>query len=601
MKVTSSNNGGKDQIQTFRFFSVKNVSCSLPISITGWGIQAGKEEEMIKTIDELLKKIELGLLKEHTFTNVELKRSWEQRHGEKISALANKVENEVSWMVIGVENNGQLAGYNESLIIKEEEKVSQHVNNYLDPIQACIALKSFDLNGSWIIVIKIANPGAVVKWDHKAYKRAGTTSVEMKPDEVMELTIKLPGLTDFSKQQWDGPIDNDLVRAFSVRLREHGGDFFAELEESNNSRQLLISIKVKNTNTEGILFGDYQYRVVFYDINENPVKNLTRSGLYSLLTDEFISEIEKWAFPSCNVPKHAFPVTALKEGLANAVAHAAYFEHYGEIIIEIFKDKVIISNLCLPESIYFANKWFSRSHKTVNGLLMETLRLVGRVDELGRGKNIIFVDSIKNGKKPPYVSVEKAGRYARWRLCIYGGITNSIQLRLFNRIKEVYPDEHKALIAYALVLWSNQPVSAIRNYIDSEAVLPFAEVLGDSNGPIFFYEKDDRIVLQRWVRVLLEEGKDSKSFTAAEEEQLYKFSYDIQTKYHDSLMTSKEFRKLAHMGDTKSEIVLSSTLLKKWVGENKLEKVKKGVYRFKSIPKAVELSRLIELLRDKQM
>lgn len=46
---------------------------------------------------------------------------------------------------------------------------------------------------------------------------------------------------------------------------------------------------------------------------------------------------------------------------------------------------------------------------------------------------------------------------------------------------------------------------------------------------------------------------------------------------------------------------LSSTLLKKWVSENKLEKVKKGVYRFKSTPKLVELNRLIELLKDKQM
>ena len=215
---------------------------------------------------------------------------------------------------------------------------------------------------------------------------------------------------------------------------------------------------------------------------------------------------------------------------------------------------------------------------------------------------MIFADSIKKGKRPPYVSLERAGRFDRWRLCLYGGLSNSIQLRLFNRIREIYHSEQKALIAHALILWNNQPVSQIRHYVDSESVPLFAEVLRDLDGPIFFYEKEDRIVLQRWVRVLLKEGKDSKSFTTAEEEQLYRFAYEMQSRYNDFLVTTKEFRRLAHMGDTKSEIVLSSTLLKKWVGEKKVDKVRKGVYKFRDrTPKAVQLNRLIDLLQEKQM
>ena len=73
--------------------------------------------------------------------------------------------------------------------------------------------------------------------------------------------------------------------------------------------------------------------------------------------------------------------------------------------------------------------------------------------------------------------------------------------------------QHKALIARALILWNKQPVSQIKRYIDSESVPLFAEVLRDLDGPILFYEKEDRIVLQRWVRVLLEEGKDSKLYS----------------------------------------------------------------------------------------
>lgn len=492
---------------------------------------------MISTIEDLLDQANRGKLKEHTFPNVELKRSWDQKNGEKISGLGNRIENGVSWLVVGIEDNGSFAGHDEPRIIKEEEKVSQHINQYLDPVQACSEVKAFEISGKWILVIKVVNPGAVVRWNHTAYKKAGTTIVAMRPDEEMELTITLPGLTDFSRQSWNGSVDEGLVGSFLRRLQTKRADFAL----SNNADEVLSAIRIRNTNTARILFGDYQYRVVFYDSNESPVSNITKTGLYGLLEDNFVLEIQKWGADSVgqSMKLTSFPEHAMKESLANAVAHAAYFERNGEIIIEVFKNRVAISNLCLPEIGYFANKWFSRSHKTVNGLLMETLRLVGMVDELGRGKNLIFADSIKKGKMAPYVSLERAGRFDRWRLYLYGGVPNNIHLRLFKRLKEIYHSENKALIAQALILWNKQPVTQIRNYIDSESVPLFAEVLRDLDGPIFFYEKEDKIVLQRWVRILLEEGKDSKSFTAAEEEQFYKYAYDMQSKYHGFLLTMR--------------------------------------------------------------
>lgn len=558
---------------------------------------------MISTIEELLDQAAKGNLKEHAFPNVELKRSWDQKYGVKLSGLGNQIENNVSWMAIGIEDDGKFTGHDEQRIIKDEEIVSQHINNYLDPVQACLAMRTFNVSGNWILVIKIVNPGAVVRWNHAAYKKAGTTIQAMKPDEEMELTVKLPGLSDFSKQSFDGPLDSGLVDSFLSKLRRKRVEFDTINISATNADEILSSIRIKNTNTSRILFGDYQYRVVFYDDAELPVKNETRTGLYGILEDDFTSKIQSWAKRhGVSVKYPSFPELALREALANAVAHAAYFERNGEIIVEVFKDKIVISNLCLPETGYFANKWFSRSHKTFNGMLMETLRLAGIVDELGRGKNLIFADSIKNGKKPPYVSLEQSGRYNRWRLCLYGGVSNNIQLRLFKRINEIYPSVQKALIAHALILWNSQPVSQIRGYIDSESAPLFAEVLNDHDGPIFFYEKEDRIVLQRWVRVLLEEGKDSKSFTVAEEEQLYKFTYEMQSKYNNFLITSREFRKMAHMGDTKSEIVLSSTLLKKWVKEKKVDKIKKGVYKFlDTTPSAVSLNRLLDFLQEKQM
>jgi hypothetical protein len=228
---------------------------------------------------------------------------------------------------------------------------------------------------------------------------------------------------------------------------------------------------------------------------------------------------------------------------------------------------------------------------------MEILRFAGFVDELGRGKTLIFSESLKSGKKLPQVILEKSGRYDRWRLNLYDGTKNTIQLKLLSRLKETYTDEHKALIANALVLWRDRPVAEIRQYIDGESLPLFAAVLADINGPIFYYEKEDKIVLRRWTRILLGEGKDSKQLSIPEEQDLQNFSYDLQTKYHKGYITPKELRDLAGMGHTKSEMTISSNLLHKWTEDGIVEKIKKGIYRF--VPRTTRLTSMLELLQER--
>jgi hypothetical protein len=230
---------------------------------------------------------------------------------------------------------------------------------------------------------------------------------------------------------------------------------------------------------------------------------------------------------------------------------------------------------------------------------METLRLAGFVDELGRGKNLIFAESLRNGKKPPEVVLEKGGRYDRWRLYIYGGSQDRTQLRVFQRLKEMYSDEQKVLIANALVLWRGQTVSNIRQYVDGESSRTFAEVLADLHGPIFYYEKNDQIVLRRWVRVLIGEGKDSKQLSAAEEADLFDFASKIHIEYDRGYITPKELRDDAGMGNTPSEVVLSSQILKRWKEQGKVKRFKKGLYQFTKPVRPVDFNALLKLLRTK--
>ena len=329
------------------------------------------------------------------------------------------------------------------------------------------------------------------------------------------------------------------------------------------------------------MFGSCTYRVVFYDSKGFPIKNETFSGLFKILDGSFINDIQEWTADQLKTRTKPYPNLALKEVLANCVAHAAYIERSGDVILEIFPDRLCVSNLCMRESAFFANKWFSRAHNSVNRSLMETLRLAGFVDELGRGKNLIFAESLRHGKHPPQVIIEKGGRYDRWKLFLYGSPQDKDQLRLLHRLKQIYPDEQKALIANALVLWRGRSVTDIKQYVDGESTNLFADLLTDLNGPIFYDRKPDRIVLRRWVEVLLGEGKDSKQLSAAEEENLLEFARKLKLEYNRGYITPKELRELAGMGHTSSEKVLSSNLLKKWCDKGEIIKEKRGLYCFR--------------------
>jgi hypothetical protein len=535
---------------------------------------------MITSEEELLERLRTGRLTEIDATNVELKRSWDQGHGKKISAFANRISAAPHWMCIGVLDDGSLAGHDQTWAKSTEEIISQHINKHLDPQIACLRIACHDIGGQWVVVVRYANPGSVVYWNNSAYKAAGTTVELMTAEEVMQLTVALPGLTDFSAQPRTSAYDAEMAMDFASAVADKRRETLLSSIGDLKPAEALKRIGISETNTQRILFGDIKYRVVKYDREGNPLSNDSYSGLYTLLRPKFLSEVQSWTKAQLGLGSEPYPLKALKEGFANTVAHAAYFESNGDVILELFPDRLCISNLCVRESEYFANKWFSRSHKTINRVLMEALRLGGFVDELGRGKNLIFAEFLRNGKKPPEVVLERGGRLDRWRLYLYTSATNRQQLRVFERLKEMYHDEHKALIANALVLWRGHPVSSIRQFVDGESSHTFAEVLADLDGPIFYYQKKDEIVLRRWVRILLGEGKDSKRLSPDEEEELLEFASKLHMKHHRGYITPKQLRGHAGMGDTQSEIVLTSEILKQWIAQGKVKRVKKGVYQF---------------------
>jgi predicted HTH transcriptional regulator len=527
---------------------------------------------ILKTSDDVVRAIETGNSREYLHLNLELKERWAQAYGDKISALANKLDQTTTFLAVGVSDDGTVMQHDEKWAKNTEAVISQHVNQSLDPLQVCKAISCKNTKNGWVVILTIQNAGEVTYWGEYAYCASGTTIKRMGPADVLTLRIQLPGLIDYSKQYHKSTYNERLVRRFVEQIVDKRDAIGSELNTAA-PEELLQRLGLFERQAARLLFGRASYRLVRYDDEQQPISNNRLDGLISLLLPEFIKGL-------CHEGDGHFSERALKEALANAVAHAAYFENDGEIMVEVYPDCITVSNLCIKESTYFANRWFSRSHKTINGLLMETLRMAGYVDELGRGKNLIFSDSIKSGKRPPEVHIETAGKYQRWKLMIYGGKEDQKLVRLLERCREIYNDERKALIALALVLWRHRSVTEIRGYVDGDFARQFAEVLTGVEGPIFYYPEKETIYLTRWAAVLLGEGKDSKALSRGEEQHLQNFAFDICSKYHGGIITPQLLREFAHMSETKSEQVLSSNILSKWTREGIVKKAGKGKYEF---------------------
>lgn len=539
---------------------------------------------MLATEQDVLAHLSQGTLVEHRHENLELKESWDKGYGSKLCALANKVSVASAWMVVGVDDQGRAVGKDEKWVRQYEEVVSQQLNRFLDPVQACKGIRCHQTPSGWVIVIETANPGAVTKWENHSYQAAGSTESRMSAEEEMELTIRLPGLTDYSKQPIASACDDQLTTQFLTLVsQKRPNDPTISSHKHTSVQDALASLRIEGTQCARILFGPTPFRLVVMDLQGAPKINQTYHGLYRLLSREFRTTMQEFAAELTGKTQEPYADNVLRETLGNAVAHAAYFERNGEILIEIHPDRMSVSNLCLPESGAFANKWLSRARRTFNILLMETLRLGGMVDELGRGKSVIFHESILGGRKMPTVSVEPVGRFSRWTLTVYGGLRDERVLRLVDRLKEIYGEERKALVALALILWHNEPLSQIKRHLDGESSHLLRAVLEHDKCPIYSLE-NERLLISRWVRVLLGEGKDSKKLSAQEEKHLVERASELSRKYHSGTMTTAQFRDWAGMGDTGSERTLASAVLRAWSKRGIVESQGKGVYLFKDAP-----------------
>ena len=377
----------------------------------------------------LLEKLSSRQLTENE--NVEFKSQWYQGYGKSISAIGN--EEDGGWLIVGIDDKGSLLGKNSGWIKKQEANIENHISQYLEPNSTAQSISVETVNNKKFILIEIINPKAVVSWNGKFYKRVGSRTEEMTPGEKQELELKRPGL-DFSSFDYKGKINSSLVLDFAKFLK-NGSEDWVKLSADN----VLSKLNIKDKNVSGILFGGFSFRVAHYNQESELTDQDEKEGLYSLLKEDFIQHIQSWTrtkgislIPgSLSITEEKpYPDSVLREVLVNAVAHSAFEKQEGEITVELYRNRIKISNHCSAKATAFISKKFSQGHFSYNPFLMKILRKAKFSDEFGTGKNKIFKYMIESGRREPLFEYQKiSDNYGIWSATIYNEQPNKNFLR----------------------------------------------------------------------------------------------------------------------------------------------------------------------------
>jgi len=538
------------------------------------------------TWEQLIERLSNNQAQEHLVVGLELKSSWSQDHGKDLSALANQESFEGGWVVIGIDDTGHPSGRDAAWLKKTEEQVSQHILQFLAPYWAVRSTRGHAVPKGHILVLDVINPGEVVEWNGRAFKVSGTISTEMTPDEELKLSLRLPG-EDYSRTEWTGDPNGALVLEYARKVRENRPDEEGKKLDALSPSDILSKLSLNSKTAAGILFGDYRYRIVHFDQRGDVLDQRDGAGLYGMLTDAFVEGLQSWTRKAGTVVRGSstsvveelpYPPRALREVLANAVAHAFYARDQGNIVVEARPDRLTISNNCAIESKAFVEKWFSRESCVRNKLLMVTLRIAGVTDELGSGKSRIFRQMIESGRREPIIEFAELNRYGRWSVTLYNEETSSHIQNLISRLKECFSDSDKWRISVALVLWRDKSWAEIENRLDQHYQRVALEVIRDEQSPVIVVGNE--IFLRRWAQIALT-GQTSRRFTVGEEEQiksiLKAFAFDGARNGH---FANEDARRIIGLSNSQSEIVQLSNLFRKWASKDEIQQVKRGQWKF---------------------
>ena len=347
------------------------------------------------------------ILQEREGLKIEFKESFDKSIAKEIVAFANADGGRI---FLGVTDDGKIKG------IKITNKLKSQIQDLArncDP-QIKIDLEEFEN----ILTIN------VYEGEDKPYKckdgfflRIGPNSQKLKRDEIIDFSISE------GKIRFDEQIKNNFN--FPAAFDENKLNKYLELAKITKNiskEQILINLGVAvkenekiKLNNAGVLFFAkvpekffLMSKVICVNYQTNEKVNILDKKIFDNGIIENIQEAVNYVQKHINVEYEIkklerkeipqYPQEAIRECIVNAIMHRDYFDKSGDILVEVFKNKIMVSN---PGGLV---KWmkpeeFGTTSRTRNSLVANLLAKTIYVEKLGTGINRIK-KAMSNAKLP---------------------------------------------------------------------------------------------------------------------------------------------------------------------------------------------------------
>ncbi|MBA7516059.1 hypothetical protein ES705_08104 [subsurface metagenome] len=343
---------------------------------------------------------------------VELKPSLSQsdRIVATVAAMANKTGGKI---IVGISSSGKIIGIEigKDTVEKLTNKITQNTD---PPVYPKISIETMDSKNVIIIEVSESQDHLVLAFG-RPYKRVGKSTIKMSKEKYERSILEKHKETlrfdsQINKRAQMKNIDSDKVVAFVKKAKtERGLDINADAPLEEIMSRLKLTQDNRLTNSALLLFGrnpqnfclQAEVKCVRFkgtgvtgtmidmkDIDGNIIDQLVEVekfifdhiSLTSWIEDGKLERQEKWEYP----PK------AIREALANALAHRDY-RSSSKTQVRIFDDRIEFWNPGrLPEGWTVETLKEKHESKPFNPLIAKAFFWIKYIEEVGTGTNKII-------------------------------------------------------------------------------------------------------------------------------------------------------------------------------------------------------------------
>lgn len=328
--------------------------------------------------------------------------------GESVSAFSNTCKGII---LVGIKDSGEISG------VQIGKKTIEELANYIkqntdNQVYSDINLNK--VNDKNIIIIKVnEDDEKPVFFRGKAYKRVGKSNHKLSASEIRKLAKESGKKVYWDGQVCDGAglkdIDDEKIREFVKKAKRQRG---LNLLETLPIKEILMRLKLlredKPTNAAILLFGKEPQKFFI----QSEIKCIRFKGIdvtgdmldFKIIEKDIITQLKKAEdFIFEHIPmkswieegklqrqeKWLYPQKAIREALANALAHRDY-ESPSKVQVRVFDDRIEFWNPGrLPEGWTIEKLKQEHESKPFNPLIAKQFFWIKYIEDVGSGTNKI--------------------------------------------------------------------------------------------------------------------------------------------------------------------------------------------------------------------